>query len=148
MKKKLLSLSVALCCVLISNIVPQISAVTTDEIVQQSEEQKVFIVELENAPMAERVKKDNSQKNPFISDNAEIMKQELMNEHEQIKSLISENIPQVSFEGRKDFTVLINAFTVSATEEEARKISEIEGVKRVSEQNVVKQDTAKNNTVK
>ena len=46
MKKKLLSLSVALCCVLISNIVPQISAVATDEIVQQSEEQKVFIVEL------------------------------------------------------------------------------------------------------
>lgn len=148
MKKKLLSLSVALCCVLTSNIIPQISAVTTDEIVQQSEEQKVFIVELENAPMAERVKKDNSQENPFNSDNTEAMKQELMNEHEQIKSLISENIPQVSFEGRKDFTVLINAFTVSATEEEARKISEIEGVKRVSEQNVVKQDTAKNNTVK
>lgn len=148
MKKKLLSLSVALCCVLTSNIIPQISAVTTDEIVQQSEEQKVFIVELENAPMAERVKKDNSQENPFNSDNTEAMKQELMDEHEQVKSLISENIPQVSFEGRKDFTVLINAFTVSATEEEARKISEIEGVKRVSEQNVVKQDTAKNNTVK
>lgn len=148
MKKKLLSLSIALCCVLTSNIIPQISAVTTDEIVQQSEEQKVFIVELENAPMAERVKKDNSQENPFNSDNTEAMKQELMNEHEQIKSLISENIPQVLFEGRKDFTVLINAFTVSATEEEARKISEIEGVKRVSEQNVVKQDTAKNNTVK
>lgn len=148
MKEKLLSLSIALCCVLTSNIIPQISAVTTDEIVQQSEEQKVFIVELENAPMAERVKKDNSQENPFNSDNTEAMKQELMNEHEQIKSLISENIPQVSFEGRKDFTVLINAFTVSATEEEARKISEIEGVKRVSEQNVVKQDTAKNNTVR
>lgn len=148
MKKKLLSLSIALCCVLTSNIIPQISAVTTDEIVQQSEEQKVFIVELENAPMAERVKKDNSQENPFNSDNTEAMKQELMDEHEQVKSLILENIPQVSFEGRKDFTVLINAFTVSATEEEARKISEIEGVKRVSEQNVVKQDTAKNNTVK
>lgn len=148
MKKKLLSLSIALCCVLTSNIIPQISAVTTDEIVQQSEEQKVFIVELENAPMAERVKKDNSQENPFNSDNTEAMKQELMDEHEQVKSLILENIPQVSFEGRKDFTVLINAFTVSATEEEARKISEIEGVKRVSEQNVVKQDTAKNNTIK
>lgn len=79
MKKKLLSLSIALCCVLTSNIIPQISAVTTDEIVQQSEEQKVFIVELENAPMAERVKKDNSQENPFNSDNTEAMKQELMN---------------------------------------------------------------------
>lgn len=145
MKKKLLSLSIALCCILTSGIIPQISAVT-EETVQQ--EQKVFIVELENAPMAERVKKNNSQKNPFISDNAETIKQELMNEHEQVKNLISENIPQVSFEDRKDFTVLINAFTVSATEEEAQKISEIEGVKRVSEQNVVKQDTAKNNIVK
>lgn len=130
MKKKLLSLSIALGCILTSNV---ISA-------EQQETQKVFVVELENAPMAERVKTDNSQKNPLVSESAETIKQELMSEHEQIKNSISANIPQVSFEGRKDFIVLMNGFTVLATEEDAEKISEIEGVKAVSEQNVVKQD--------